>query len=365
MIQGYYKINICPICGSKVGNKNFSRHLKSHVTDHICELCNSKYSRKDHLKRHIRSFHDRVLFTCLNCSKSFKFEEGLRKHSQRRRCKQGKYNSIFLVNTSVSDMSNISSDMTLSTYILRDIKKIVTTVLESIFHDQSDGSDVVVSGCAIIFLFKHLTVILGSELLSSVNDILESRRNRCIHGEVKEFVGHVANYENLSTDKGRSMLTNSLLEKSLQLKSISSSLNEVTGEANKIVKDDKSKEDSTVTEQEKIDIEGNCKEDQSKAEYYFHKFSPLKPDKKIEVACGECNKILSSTRTFVAHVKRYHEDSQYFTTGSFKEKVTAIKCSEKGTCRLPAKDLSANVCGLKFTTDQFKKHFKVKFTCSY
>jgi len=258
----------------------------------------------------------------------------------------------------------MSSDMTLSTYILRDIKKIVTTVLESISHDQSDGSDVVVSGCAIIILLKHLTVILGSELLSLVKEILETRRNRCIHAEVKEFVGHVANYETLSADKGRSMLTNTLLEKSLQLKSIGSSLKEVTGEANKMVKDDKSKEDSTVTEQENIEIEGNRKVDESEVEYYFHKFSPLKPDMKIEVACGECNKILSSTRTFVAHVKRYHVDSQYFTTGSFKEKVSAIKCSEKGTCRLPAKDLSSNVCGLKFTTDQFKKHFKVKFTCS-
>ena len=116
MIQGYNKINICPICGSKVGNKHFSRHVKSHVTEHICELCNSKYSRKDSLKRHIRSFHDRVLFTCLNCSKSFQFEEGLRNHSQRRRCKQGIYNSIFLVNISVSVISNV--------LILRDIKKL-------------------------------------------------------------------------------------------------------------------------------------------------------------------------------------------------------------------------------------------------
>ena len=79
-----------------------------------------------------------------------------------------------------------------------------------------------VSGCAIIILLKHLTVILGSELLSLVKEILETRRNRCIHAEVKEFVGHVANYENLSADTGRSMLSNTLLEKSLQLKSIGS-----------------------------------------------------------------------------------------------------------------------------------------------
>ena len=95
------------------------------------------------------------------------------------------------------------------------------------------------------------------------------------------------------------------------------------------------------------------------SEYYFHKFSPLKPDVKIEIKCPLCITLFSSSRGFVNHVKKVH--IEHLKSELVQAFMYTLQTAEKGTCRLSSNDGSGLKYGIRVTTDQYKKHYKLHY----
>ena len=160
---------------------------------------------------------------------------------------------------------------------------------------------------------------------------------------VKEFKQVVEQYEEDYQEKGRMALLNMMHTKCVELRSV---LNNQGNDVNL-----ESEGDNVASSHEK-EVSVN-------SEYYFHKFSPLKPDIKIEIKCPFCCTLFSSSRGFVNHVKKVH--LEHMKSESVQASMSSLQNAEKGTCRLPSKDGSGRECGIRVTTDQYKKHFKVHY----
>ena len=84
--ESYNDIYICPHCPqSFVGWDKYMRHMKVHSDKkpHSCEICLKKFSRKEHLKRHMENKHSPnsgKIYRCEKCEKSYERGDHLRRH---------------------------------------------------------------------------------------------------------------------------------------------------------------------------------------------------------------------------------------------------------------------------------------------
>ena len=85
------KQHLCEVCNKKFSQKsNLKRHEKTHretqtepeETGCICHVCGKAYSRKDHLKKHFKKSHKNESFKCSTSSKQFSRKCALRRHEK-------------------------------------------------------------------------------------------------------------------------------------------------------------------------------------------------------------------------------------------------------------------------------------------
>ena len=74
----------CDLCNYSTNQTgHFNRHKLTHSkikNSHKCHLCGKIFGRKDHLKAHIKSVHEKIKFMCELCSKECSYKSDLTKH---------------------------------------------------------------------------------------------------------------------------------------------------------------------------------------------------------------------------------------------------------------------------------------------
>ena len=187
-------------------------------------------------------------------------------------------------------------------------------------------------------------MLVGHELSTKLSN-LEIDINNNIIEDVRQFKNAIELYEKTAKENNRRLIMELMVRKSLELcsYSVENSNNPVSLNRNN-------------TEESLVDEPVN-------SEYVFHKFSPLKPDARLSIKCPFCQKTISSTRGFANHVRYFHVDQVNSEIAA--NTLSLFKNVEEGTCRLPKKDGSGVECGLKFSTDQFKRHFQVSCISLY
>lgn len=85
-ISAYLSPLQCQICKILFSSKSHKeRHVKSihsKVKDHVCNVCNKGFSRKDSLKLHLQIHSDGRNFKCLFCKKILKSKSSVKYHAQ-------------------------------------------------------------------------------------------------------------------------------------------------------------------------------------------------------------------------------------------------------------------------------------------
>ena len=81
---GGKKNKICPHCQKECASPyHLERHIRTHTKQRpfSCELCSQKFSRKEHLKRHVDTVHlDKRPHICPDCNETFGRSYHLKRH---------------------------------------------------------------------------------------------------------------------------------------------------------------------------------------------------------------------------------------------------------------------------------------------
>ena len=80
----------CPICQKTIAgcsNSNLKRHIQTVHKEHKCEVCQSKFARKNSLINHMKEEHMQIkTFKCKDCSKSFSTKYNMERHEKQDHC---------------------------------------------------------------------------------------------------------------------------------------------------------------------------------------------------------------------------------------------------------------------------------------
>ena len=81
------KLKTCPHCGKTLygENGNYRKHIRTvhGKIEFSCERCEKKFNRQDNLKRHIESTHELFRYRCYYCQLLYSERKQLQKHSKK------------------------------------------------------------------------------------------------------------------------------------------------------------------------------------------------------------------------------------------------------------------------------------------
>lgn len=70
---------LCPLCGKNVSKRNYSRHMKRHISEFKCSQCSHSFDDQESLDQHHKAKHSDVLL-CSYCGKNYNYRSALNEH---------------------------------------------------------------------------------------------------------------------------------------------------------------------------------------------------------------------------------------------------------------------------------------------